>query len=94
MPKYRFTFRSEYVTTVDIEADNEVDAYEEMRAYIEDGGTGERGWWNTRDYDEPERVCPHCSEPAENIFNIPCCQDAAKERIKNDTSKESTKGED
>jgi len=38
MNKYRFTIRSQFVTTVDLDADNEADAYEEIRAYIEDGG--------------------------------------------------------
>ena len=38
MPKYRCTIRSEYVSFVDIEAEDEVEAYDLAEAYIEDGG--------------------------------------------------------
>ena len=73
MPTYRFTIRSEYVTVTDIEAENEVKASEEMDLYLEEGGIGDSGWWNTRVYDEPEILCKCCNNPYFNYSGLKCC---------------------
>lgn len=75
MPKYRCTIRSEYVSFVDIEAEDEIEAYDLAEAYIEDGGIGKNGYWDTREVDDPpELVCEYCNEPRSTVFSIPCCQ--------------------
>jgi hypothetical protein len=74
VPKYRCTIRHEYVSFVDIEAEDEVEAYDLAEAYIEDGGVGEDGYWSTREADEPELICEYCNEPRSMVFSIPCCQ--------------------
>lgn len=79
MKKYRFLIRSEWVTEMIIEAENSTVACEEMAGYIEDGGTGDKdkGYWNTREWDDPDEVCQHCGNdvPSErSTWQMPCCQ--------------------
>lgn len=75
MPKYRCTIRSEYVSFVDIEAEDEIEAYNQAWAYLDDGGEGENGYWSNHDVDDPpELVCEYCNEPRSTVFSIPCCQ--------------------
>lgn len=90
MPKYRFTIRSEWLTTTEIEADTEAEAIVEMDLYLQDGGIGddEKGYWNTRDYDDPEELCKFCNEPVKQVLGLVCCRAWVEEKIK---TKEGTK---
>ena len=81
MPKYKFTIISEYITEAVIEASDEVEASEQMDALLEDGYIGDRakGFWDTREYGEPEELCNFCNEPIKNSFGLPCCKERIKE---------------
>lgn len=80
MAKWRIKVTRTTEEFFDVEAEEPVEAFNQVADALADGCKGDNFDWIDMEQDDPVRCCDFCGEPPEELFGLPCCREAIEHK--------------